>query len=222
MEEDPIVASRSGTNGSWWGFVQHVIPYVVVILLLFFSTVLVKLFAPDGSCPSEAFQPDGWDRVVIRLAGCVADRAGAFIQDIGYGVPPYPSVPQLPPPIFQPILVSGDTNSATKVYAKRPIYPAVARRARVCGAVVLDVVVGRTGAVRDVMVVSSVPLLDEAAVRAVEQWQYTPMQSEGKRIPFMDRVQVNFEMESLEGQLDGIRTWVYADAVKPPACPLTD
>ena len=221
MEEDPVVVSRSGRGAPYRNFIQQVIPYAILLMLLFFIAVLVNLFAPEDSCMSKAFQPDGWDRVLIRGAGCVADGVIAYMpDDLGLSVPPHPTLPQPPsPPLLPPILVRDETNSATKVYGRRPIYPEVARVARVCGAVVLDVVVGRTGLVRDVTVVSSVPLLDEAATDAVKQWQYTPMLSEGRRTPFIDLVHVNFEMEVLDEPLDGIKTWVRADAIEPPACP---
>lgn len=60
--------------------------------------------------------------------------------------------------------------------AKRvpPTYPLDAARAAITGHVVLDVVIGKDGRVRDADVVRSIPALDRAARDAVKQWTFEP------------------------------------------------
>lgn len=234
--------SGLGSRPWWPRSVQRVLPYALLPMLLFLGAVLVYAFTPQGSCTRLAFQPDGWERIVLRQAKCVAEWVASVREGRGRGVlqpdgprsappppppPPPPPSPRPRPPrpsrplgaAVPPRLVAGDAHGATRVYGRRPSYPEVARRARVCGAVVLEVVVGRAGTVTDVVVVHSVPLLDEAAIGAARLWQYTPMLLEARSTPFIDLVQINFELEVLEGRRDATRTWVVVDAAKPPACP---
>jgi len=56
----------------------------------------------------------------------------------------------------------------------KPAYPDLARDAGVDGTVMLRVLVGKDGRVKDVHVDRSIPLLDDAAVAAVKQWVFTP------------------------------------------------
>ncbi len=60
--------------------------------------------------------------------------------------------------------------------AKRvePVYPAAAQQARVQGTVIVEITVGVDGKVTDARVLRGIPLLDQAALDAVRQWEYTP------------------------------------------------
>jgi TonB family protein len=83
-------------------------------------------------------------------------------------------------------------NPPVKIKNVLPEYPAIARAARVEGSVLLEVEVDREGKVRDAKVIRSVPLLDEAALEAVKQWEYTPMRRGGVAMPTTIPVTVNF------------------------------
>lgn len=73
-----------------------------------------------------------------------------------------------------------------------PIYPEAARQANVSGIVILQLAVDVNGAVADVRVLRSIPLLDAAAVEAAKQWQYEPMVINGKAVPVTMTVTVPF------------------------------
>lgn len=73
-----------------------------------------------------------------------------------------------------------------------PLYPPVARRARVGGTVVLSVMVDETGRVADVGVLRSVPALDRAASDAVRRWRYRPSLADGQPVPGQVFVSVTF------------------------------
>jgi TonB family protein len=73
-----------------------------------------------------------------------------------------------------------------------PVYPDAAKNAGVQGTVVLELTVNRAGDVVAVRVVSSVPLLDAAAVEAVREWKYAPSDSDTPRV---FRVSVPFTLE---------------------------
>ena len=58
-----------------------------------------------------------------------------------------------------------------------PEYPEPARQAGVQGTVMVQVLVGKDGRVKDTRVVKSIPMLDAAAVAAVQQWVFEPARS---------------------------------------------
>ena len=64
--------------------------------------------------------------------------------------------------------------------------------ARVGGLVILEAVVGADGSVESVKVLRSVPFLDQAAMDAVKQWQYSPLVLNGVPTPFVLSVTLNF------------------------------
>ena len=55
-----------------------------------------------------------------------------------------------------------------------PVYPPIAKAARVGGTVVLDVRVKGDGKVRSAKAVSGPPMLQQAAMDAVRTWRYKP------------------------------------------------
>jgi TonB family protein len=90
------------------------------------------------------------------------------------------------------VKVGGAIKAPTKVKHVDPIYPPIAKTARVSGTVVLEATVGPDGKVIDTRVVKSVPLLDQAALDAVQQWEYTPSVQKGVAIPVVMTITINF------------------------------
>lgn len=76
-----------------------------------------------------------------------------------------------------------------------PVYPLAAQLERVAGMVILEVIIGTDGKVRDGKVMRSVAFLDEAAIEAVRQWEYTPTELDGKLVPVVMTVTVSFNMD---------------------------
>ena len=70
-----------------------------------------------------------------------------------------------------------------KIADVAPVYPAIARNARIQGVVILEAVLNAQGGVESVRVLRSIPLLDQAAVDAVQQWRFTPALSERRARP---------------------------------------
>ena len=75
-----------------------------------------------------------------------------------------------------------------------PQHPIVARQARVSGTVVLEVLVDERGNVADARVARSIPLLDQAAVDAVKQWQFRPATLKGEAVPVIVQIEMNFAL----------------------------
>jgi protein TonB len=75
-----------------------------------------------------------------------------------------------------------------------PEYPDLARSAGVDGTVMVQALVGKDGRVKDTKVVKSIPMLDEAAVKAVRQWVFKPALSNNKPVAVWVAVPVKFTL----------------------------
>ncbi len=76
-----------------------------------------------------------------------------------------------------------------------PVYPQDAIEMNVEGTVAIEVRIDEQGKVVEAKVVQSVPLLDEAALAAVRQWEYAPTVAGGKAIAIAARVTVGFTLK---------------------------
>ena len=101
-----------------------------------------------------------------------------------------------PPPRLQPVPVGGQIREPRRLTYVPPVYPAVAQAARVEGIVILEAIIDETGAVRDVRVLRSIPLLDRAAIDAVSRWRYLPTTLNGVAVPVIMTVTVSFKLGS--------------------------
>ena len=84
----------------------------------------------------------------------------------------------------------GARMAAQKIRDVAAIYPDEARKANVRGVVVLEITVEVDGSVSNPRVLRSIPLLDEAALAAVRQWQYQPVLLNGSPAPVIMTVSV--------------------------------
>jgi protein TonB len=75
------------------------------------------------------------------------------------------------------------------------MYTPEALSAKVQGVVILDVVVGPEGRVDQVRVLRSIPMLDQSAVDAVKEWEFTPTLLNGTPVPVLMTVTVNFTLK---------------------------
>jgi TonB family protein len=91
------------------------------------------------------------------------------------------------------VRVGGQIRPPIKIKDVAPVYPAIARSARVTGAVTVEATIGEDGKVADARVVKSVPLLDQAALDAVRQWEYRPTLLNGVPVPVVVTVVINFK-----------------------------
>ena len=82
-----------------------------------------------------------------------------------------------------------------KIKDARPVYPPIAQSARVSGVVIIEATIGTDGRVKDAKVLRSIPLLDQAALDAVKQWQYSPTLLNGVPVSVIMTVTVNFTLQ---------------------------
>jgi len=74
----------------------------------------------------------------------------------------------------------------------QPIYPPLARMARIQGPVVVAAIITRVGTMEHVQAISGHPMLIPAAVEAVSQWRYKPYILNGEAIEVETQITVNF------------------------------
>ena len=98
------------------------------------------------------------------------------------------------PGAMQPVRVGGQIKAPTQIKKVQPVYPADAQAAKVQGIVIMEATIGVDGRVTDAKVLRSVPLLDQAAVDAVRQWEYTPTLLNGTAVPIIMTVTVTFNL----------------------------
>jgi len=103
-----------------------------------------------------------------------------------------PEQPWPPAGVFRP----GGGVTAPKVTKEvRVGYTPDAMRAKVQGGVVLEAVVRADGTVGEVRVMRSLDTrygLDDEAVKALKQWQFTPGQKDGAAVPVVVQVEMTF------------------------------
>jgi TonB family protein len=102
--------------------------------------------------------------------------------------PPWAEIPP------NAVRVGSNIKPPTKVKDVKPVYPAVALNARVQGVVIVEAVIGEEGRVNAVRVLRSIPLLNQAALDAVRQWEFTPTLLNGAPIPVVMTMTVNFTL----------------------------
>jgi TonB family protein len=88
--------------------------------------------------------------------------------------------------------------SPTVVREVKPLYTAAAKKERIQGTVVMDVVVQSDGSVGDVTVTRSLDTtygLDDEAVKAMKQWSFNPGKKDGKAVPVLVEVEMSFTLK---------------------------
>jgi uncharacterized protein (TIGR02246 family) len=166
---------------------------------------------PDGSwkVAADMYSPDAPPTPIIGgvVSGVVGGVPGGVVGGIPGGLPldtPGGMIGSAPPPPPPPparaeapprVRVGQGVMEANLIYRVDPVYPALARQARIAGTVVLSVVVGKDGSVENLKVISGHPLLVQAAVDAVKQWRYKPYLLNGEPVEIQTTVTVPFSLQ---------------------------
>jgi len=135
---------------------------------------------------SFAFTPGSEARLMMH---------GAAATFTAFGAPPPP--PPAPAPGWTSggaVRVGGNMKQPVKTKHVAPVYPPIAQSARVQGVVILKTIIGTDGRVADARVLRSIPLLDQAALDAVRQWEFTPTHLNGVPVPVIMTMTVQFDL----------------------------
>ena len=120
---------------------------------------------------------------------------GGIIGSVPSAAPPPPPPPKkVEEKAPQRIRVGGNVQAANLVSQQRPVYPPLAKQARISGTVELSAIIGRDGRVQDLKVVKGHPLLVQAALDAVKNWVYRPTLLNGEPVEVSTTIDVNFTL----------------------------
>jgi protein TonB len=100
--------------------------------------------------------------------------------------------PKQQPPPAKAVIVSKGAQLAKLIHQVKPIYPPLARAARMSGTVQLIAVIAKDGTVHNLQALSGNPLLVRAALDAVSQWIYRPTLLSGEPVEVTAPIEVNF------------------------------
>lgn len=153
------------------------------------NTNAAPLDAPTGITP-----PDGIDRTpqfedlgVGAGNGIIAGAAEPVAGSDTLVAPP-------PPTPREPLRIGGTIRVPAKIRDAQPIYPALAQAAHVEGVVIIEAVLDESGRVQNLRVLRAHPMLQQAAVDAVRQWEYTPTLLNGVPVRVVMTVTVTFRL----------------------------
>jgi protein TonB len=93
-----------------------------------------------------------------------------------------------------PITVASVLQSANLVFGPKPVYPPLAKQARISGIVRLAARISADGHIEDLKLISGHPMLTQAAIEAVRQWIYKPTLLNGRPVEILTDIQVNFTL----------------------------
>jgi protein TonB len=92
--------------------------------------------------------------------------------------------------------ISAGVSSGLLLQKTVPLYPPIAKAARVQGTVVLAATISKAGTIENLRVVSGNPMLQQNAMDAVRQWRYKPYLLNGEPVEVETQVNVVFTLGS--------------------------
>jgi protein TonB len=153
------------------------------------SVILTEIKEPSPDLPAGLSSPAISGDPNGALYGTVVDLSQI----------PGPEPPKLAPqptaPVTRaPLRVGGQVQAAKLVHQVTPLYPPLARQARISGIVRLEAVISRSGLIESLQVMSGHPLLTQAALDAVRQWVYQPTLLNNLPVEVLTQIDVNFKL----------------------------
>jgi TonB family protein len=142
------------------------------------------------------------DAILANSTVPVARGGRAVVGGMDGGTAPYIFLliaPELAEPVSKSIPEQKQLGITAPVLVQKvnPTYPEEAKKQKIMGAVLLDVVLDAEGKVLDVRIIDDPhPLLSNAAAEAVRQWTFTPARKEdGKPVSVRMSISINFKLQ---------------------------
>jgi len=135
---------------------------------------------PTASSLQNASQAEAMVEGLPNIASDASSLGGVtgvpFVPN-AIPAPPPPPAPPKPKPAAEPparLQVGGDVLASKILHRVNPVYPELARRARIQGVVQLHGIITKEGRIAQLRVIGGHPLLVKAALDAVGQWLFSP------------------------------------------------
>jgi protein TonB len=135
----------------------------------------------------------------VGIAGSIPGGVpgGVFavsIRQVEVKPPPPPTPLRLPEAAPRVVEVGGKVQAAKLMQKVEPVYPLIARQARISGTVRLEAIIAADGRIRELKVMSGHPLLVQSALDAVRQWRYQPTLLNNTAVEVLTHIDVNYTL----------------------------
>ena len=136
--------------------------------------------------------PEGMVGVVGGVPGGVpgGQMGGVLGGVLGGLTGPAPPKPEAP----KRIRVSTGVQEAKLTNRVTPVYPPIAKQARIQGVVQLEAIIAEDGSIQNLRVVEGHPLLAQSALNAVSQWHYEPTLLNNEPVQVVTIINVVFKL----------------------------
>lgn len=128
----------------------------------------------------------------IGVRDSIGGQRDGVAQSIGNALPIAPSPPPTPVPARR--LRISNLGEGSLIHRVQPVYPPLARQARIQGPVQLRAIISKTGTIEGLTLISGHAMLSGAAIEAVRQWRYRPYLLNGEPIEVETEITVNFTL----------------------------
>jgi protein TonB len=137
----------------------------------------------------------------IGVPYSVGDPAGSgnrvienLVRAVAAPPPPLPAAKEPAKPAFRRIVVGGQVQAAKLIFGPLPVYPPLAKQARISGTVLLEAIIARDGSIMDLHALGGHPMLIPAAIAAVKQWVFRPTILNGDPVEVATEITVTFSL----------------------------
>ncbi len=149
-----------------------------------------RFWRPQSSTGDEtAPQLLGYGPGIPGAAG--PGSASGVLNSLGESTRSVMPTAYLPP---APPLRISHMNEGDLIRKVLPIYPLLARSARIQGAVALQATISKDGNIENLRILSGHPMLVRAAIDAVRQWRYRPYMLNHEPVEVETQITVNFSL----------------------------
>ena len=152
---------------------------------------------PPTSVPKTIDMTPDAPQLGVLVPITAGSTLSGLVTDLPTQAPPKPPAPTPTVAVrpTAPIHVGGDVEAAKLISAPKPVYPSMARAARVQGTVKIQATIARDGSIRNLQLMSGPPLLVAVALEAVGRWRYQPTLLNGEPIEGQTTIQVDFTLK---------------------------
>jgi protein TonB len=119
---------------------------------------------------------------------------GGGLGSFNVAAPPPPPPPEVKQAQVKQIRVGGNVQAANLIKKITPVYPALAKSARIQGTVRFTAIIGKDGTIQNLQLVSGHPMLVQSATEAVKQWVYRPTLLNDEPVEVITQIDVNFTL----------------------------
>lgn len=135
------------------------------------------------------------DVVTVEVGYRLTIRNGRRIPGWSFTVRNASAATATPSPADEPLRAGGDVSRPRFLKEVKAVYTPEAMQARVQGAVYLEATIGVDGKARNIKVVRSIPLLDAAAIEAMQQSVFEPGTRNGVAVPVVIQCEFRFTLK---------------------------